>query len=83
MNTVVLTAPFDPVTQAEMEYAAAVLKRPDVDAVILAVAHTEFSALTMEKIGRFFGEGKRVLLDLKGLLNRKECEAAGYDYWRL
>ena len=36
MNTVVLTAPFDPVTQAEMEYAAAVLKRPDVDAVILA-----------------------------------------------
>ena len=54
-----------------------------MDAVILAVAHTEFSALTMEKIGRFFGEGKRVLLDLKGLLNRKECEAAGYDYWRL
>ena len=28
-------------------------------------------------------EGKKVLLDLKGLLNRKEYEAAGYSYWRL
>ena len=55
----------------------------DMDAVILAVAHTEFSAFTMEQMDKFFGEGKKVLLDLKGLLNRKEYEAAGYSYWRL
>lgn len=54
-----------------------------MDAVVLAVAHTEFASLTMEQIGSFFGEGKKVLLDLKGLLNRKEYEAAGYSYWRL
>lgn len=55
----------------------------DMDAVVLAVAHTEFANLTMEQIDDFFGEGKKVLLDLKGLLNRKEYEFVGYSYWRL
>ncbi len=55
----------------------------NMDAVILAVAHTEFSHFTMTEMDKFFGEGKKVLLDLKGLLNRKEYEAAGYSYWRL
>ena len=55
----------------------------DMDAVVLAVAHTEFSTLTMKQIDSFFGAGTKVLLDLKGLLNRKEYEEAGYSYWRL
>ncbi len=55
----------------------------DMDAVIIAVAHTEFSSFTREQIDRFFGSGKKVLLDLKGILNRKEYEKAGYSYWRL
>ena len=55
----------------------------DMDAVVLAVAHTEFASFTMEQMDSFFGEGKKVLLDLKGLLDRKEYEAAGYSYWRL
>lgn len=54
-----------------------------MDAVILAVAHEEFKDLTVDQIGSMFGEGKKVLLDIKGLLNRKEYEAAGYSYWRL
>ncbi len=55
----------------------------DMDAVILAVSHTEFSKLSIDEIDKLFGEGKKVLLDLKGLLNRKEYEKAGYSYWRL
>ena len=55
----------------------------DCDAVILAVAHTEFSSFTVAQMDAFFGDGTKVLLDLKGLLNRKEFEAAGYSYWRL
>ena len=55
----------------------------DMDAVILAVAHEAFKTLTMEDIDALFGEGQKVLLDIKGLLNRKEYEAAGYSYWRL
>lgn len=55
----------------------------DMDAVVLAVAHSEFSSFTMEQINGFFGEGTKVLLDLKGLLDRKVYEKAGYYYWRL
>ena len=55
----------------------------DMDAVVLAVAHTEFASLSISQIDHFFGEGKKVLLDLKGMLDRKEFESAGYSYWRL
>lgn len=55
----------------------------DMDAVILAVAHTEFLNLAIEEVDKLYGSGKKVLLDLKGLLNRNEYEIAGYSYWRL
>lgn len=55
----------------------------DMDAVILAVAHEEFSKLTMEEVGSFFGPGKKILLDIKGILDKNTYEAAGYSYWRL
>ena len=54
-----------------------------MDAVILAVAHTEFKNFTMADMDKLFGEGKKVLLDIKGILNRREYEIAGYSYWRL
>ncbi len=55
----------------------------EMDAVILAVAHTQFSTLSMAYMDKLFGRGKHVLLDLKGLLDRAVDEAAGYCYWRL
>ena len=55
----------------------------DMDAVVLAVAHTDFSSFTMDQMDKLYGDGKKVLLDLKGILNRKEYEAAIYSYWRL
>lgn len=58
----------------------------DMDAVVLAVAHREFSGMTMEDLNRLFKDGpngKKVLVDIKGLLNRQEYESAGYIYWRL
>ncbi len=55
----------------------------DVDAVVLAVAHTEFKSLTMADIDALYCEGKKIMIDIKGLLDRKEYEAAGYSYWRL
>ncbi len=54
-----------------------------MDAVVLAVAHDSFRNLSINDMNGFFGEGKKVLLDIKGLLDRKEYEAAGYSYWRL
>lgn len=55
----------------------------NVDAVVLAVAHEEFEDMDMERMDAFYNNGQKVLLDLKGLLNRDEYEQAGYLYWRL
>jgi UDP-N-acetyl-D-galactosamine dehydrogenase len=58
----------------------------DMDAVILAVAHDEFCGFTMDDVDKLFRDvpnNQRVLMDVKGLLNRREYEAAGYRYWRL
>lgn len=55
----------------------------NMDAVILAVAHKEFAELKMVDFDKLYGDGTKVLLDIKGLLNRKEYESAGYSYWRL
>ena len=55
-----------------------------MDAVVLAVAHEQFKSLSLTEINKLYGENHpKVLLDLKGLLNRKEFENAGYIYWRL
>lgn len=54
-----------------------------MDAVILAVAHDEFIKLQINDIDSMFSDGKKVLLDIKGILDRNEYENAGYDYWRL
>ena len=55
----------------------------NMDAVVLAVAHTQFRDLTMEDIDGLYGEGQKIMVDVKGLLDRKAYEAAGYRYWRL
>lgn len=56
----------------------------NMDAVILAVAHDSFKALDINTVDALFATGhSKVLLDLKGILNRKEFENAGYIYWRL
>ena len=54
-----------------------------MDAVILAVAHEQFENFSVNDINALYADGKKVLLDLKGLLNKKEFEDSGYIYWRL
>ena len=55
----------------------------DMDAIILAVAHDCFKNLSMNDIDALYGEGKKIMIDIKGLFNRKNYENAGYLYWRL
>lgn len=55
----------------------------DIDALILAVSHKEFEGLDKKTFDKMYGEGKKVLLDIKGMLDRKAYEDAGYNYWRL
>lgn len=58
----------------------------DADCIILAVAHKEFKAMTLDDIDQMFVSGnncEKVLIDVKSILNKEEVEAAGYRYWRL
>ena len=57
----------------------------DMDAVIIAVAHKEFLKLSKDDISRFFNpeHPRKVLMDIKGLLDRKEYSTGDYLYWRL
>lgn len=58
----------------------------DCDAVVLAVAHNQFKDFSMQDFDKMFksvDNDKKVLVDIKGLLNRREYEKAGYNYWRL
>lgn len=57
----------------------------DMDAVIIAVAHDAFLKLSRENISAFFNDTNKckVLMDIKGLLNREDYMTEEYSYWRL
>lgn len=57
----------------------------DLDGVVLAVAHREYRDLTREQLDGLYGNrGKgKVLADIKGMLDQKSYQQAGYLYWRL
>lgn len=54
-----------------------------VAAIIAAVSHKEFQTLDFEKLKKKYKNGSYVLVDVKGMFDRKEAEDAGYLYWRL
>ncbi len=53
-----------------------------LDALILAVAHDIFTTMNLEKIEKMIKKEK-VIIDIKGIYDRKIFEQAGYIYWRL
>ncbi len=58
----------------------------NMDAIIIAVGHNKFLKYTQNDFKKMFKEGPneaKVLLDVKGLLDGKEYDKAGYRYWRL
>lgn len=56
---------------------------PQVDAVIIAVAHKQYKEMSLKDIKDKLNGRCRVLVDIKGLFNRKEAEELGLRYWRL
>ncbi|MBQ9977542.1 MAG: nucleotide sugar dehydrogenase [Clostridia bacterium] len=71
------------------EYGVTLTKLEDVkgaDCVIVAVAHNEFRALSLDDIKKLYKKSadcEKVLIDVKGLYPVKELEEAGFTYWRL
>lgn len=55
---------------------------PRADAVVAAVAHREYAALSMEDLGRKIVKNG-VFVDVKAAFDEKALTAAGYRVWRL
>lgn len=57
----------------------------NMDAVIVAVAHDGFCQFNLNDFDEMFkiGNHRKVLVDIKGILNRSQFENASYLYWRL
>lgn len=58
----------------------------DMDAIIIAVGHKEFLGMTVEDFDKFFKNcpnKNKVIIDVKGILNKNEMNEKGYCYWRL
>ena len=71
------------------EYGVTLTKLSDIkdaDCIIVAVAHNEFKALSLDDIKALFAnvpDEEKVLLDVKGLYNVRELNESGMRYWRL
>lgn len=71
------------------EYGVTLTKLEDIkdaDCVIVAVAHNEFKALSLDEIKKLFKacpDEEKVLVDVKGLYKISELKNSGMKYWRL
>ncbi len=72
------------------EYGVTLTKLADVkdaDCVIVAVAHNEFRALSLNDIKALFrkdfADDEKVLIDVKGLYKIADLNASGIKWWRL
>lgn len=58
----------------------------DADCVIVAVAHNEFKALSLDDIKKLYkvsADNEKVLIDVKGIYSVKDLRKSNMDYWRL
>lgn len=71
------------------EYGITLTKLEDVkdaDCMIVAVAHNEFRALSLEDIKKMYSSGdvaEKVIIDVKGLYKVSDLDASGLNWWRL
>lgn len=86
----IITDPVAEPSEANREYGITISDISmvkDMDAIILAVAHEQYKELTVDDIKAMYkasySDNKKVFADIKGILNRKDFENAGFDYWRL
>lgn len=71
--------------EAVHEYGVPLLswaELPRADAIVAAVAHQEFTALSMEDLGKKLVKSG-AFIDVKAAFDRSAIEGAGYRLWRL
>lgn len=76
-------------SEAKREYGIDILdinEVNDADCLVLTVAHDIFKQMSWDRIESLYGkfENKdKILIDVKGIMERNELEEKGYSYWRL
>lgn len=82
---VFVTDPLAESDEAMHEYGVSLLPWADLpraDAIVAAVAHNEFSALTMDDFAKKLVKGG-AFIDVKASFDRGAIQGAGYKLWRL
>ena len=85
----VVVDPWASERDAKREYNVTLTPLSEVenaDCVIVAVAHNEFKALSLNDIKALFknvNDAEKVLIDVKGLYKVSELDKSGMKYWRL
>lgn len=85
----VIVDPWASERDAMHEYGVTLTKledAKDADCVIVAVAHNEFKALSLNDIKTMFkvsNDNEKVLIDVKGLYKVSDLKASGMRFWRL
>ncbi len=54
-----------------------------VDALVVAVGHKEFKEISLCQFEKMFKDENKILIDVKGIYDKKEAEEKGFVYWRL
>ena len=83
---VVVCDPHADAQEVRHEYGVELIaqdKMPPVDALVLAVAHREFRALSADQLRSMARGNSPVLVDVKCIQRRTELEAQGFHVWRL
>jgi UDP-N-acetyl-D-glucosamine/UDP-N-acetyl-D-galactosamine dehydrogenase len=83
---VVVCDPHADAAEVKHEYGielVALADLPPVDALVLAVAHREFRAMTASQLRALVRGDKPVLADVKCIQSRPLLEAQGFHVWRL
>ena len=87
--TPIVVDPWASERDAMHEYGVTLTELKDVkdaDCVIVAVAHNEFKALTLDDIKKLYrvcDDAEKVLVDVKGIYKVSDLNASGVKYWRL
>lgn len=73
--------------EAKREYNVELEKIEDIknlDAIILAVGHNEYKEIDLKNLEKYYLNKKnKILIDVKGIINKEEANKLGYNLWRL
>lgn len=75
--------------EAKHEYGIDIVDIKDIndaDCLVFAVAHGEFRNMGIDKINGIFSDvdnKEKIIIDVKGILDKQVVKNKGYSYWRL